>query len=94
MEGLGIRPPPNNKLENCLKEWGLALLLMIEILHDLKYPKLWELWYLPYYGVMQDEYHQPYDVVYILSIWRSCSCTLNKTTGGEFRVYRASIRLL
>ena len=24
--------------------------LMIEILHYLKDPRLWELWYLPYYG--------------------------------------------
>ena len=26
------------------------LLLMIYILHFLKDPKLWELWYIPYYG--------------------------------------------
>ena len=26
------------------------LLLMIEILHYLKDPKPWELWYIPYYG--------------------------------------------
>ena len=26
------------------------LLLMDKILHDLKDPKLWELWYIPYYG--------------------------------------------
>ena len=25
------------------------LLLMIEILHDFKDPKLWDLWYIPYY---------------------------------------------
>ena len=30
---------------------GSILLLMIEILHHLKDPKLWELWYSPYYGV-------------------------------------------
>ena len=28
----------------------LPLLLMIKILHYLKDPKLWELWYIPYYG--------------------------------------------
>ena len=27
-----------------------AILLMIEILHYLKDPKLWELWYIRYYG--------------------------------------------
>ena len=26
------------------------ILLMVEILHYLKDPKLWELWYVPYYG--------------------------------------------
>ena len=26
------------------------LLLMVQILHYLKDPKLWELWYNPYYG--------------------------------------------
>ena len=26
------------------------ILLMIEIRHDLKDPKLWDLWYIPYYG--------------------------------------------
>ena len=26
------------------------LLLMIDILHYLKDPKLWELWYIPYFG--------------------------------------------
>ena len=26
------------------------LLLMDKILHDPKDPKLWELWYIPYYG--------------------------------------------
>ena len=34
---------------------------MILILHDLKDPKLWELWYVPYlFWVMQDLHHQPY----------------------------------
>ena len=28
----------------------MKLLLMIEILHDLKDPKLWALWNIPYYG--------------------------------------------
>ena len=27
-----------------------GLLLMDKILHDPKDPKLWELWYIPYYG--------------------------------------------
>ena len=26
------------------------ILLMIEILHYLKDPELWKLWYIPYYG--------------------------------------------
>ena len=40
------------------------LLLMIEILHYLKDPKLWESWYIPYYGyVVQDLYHQPYHMI-------------------------------
>ena len=26
------------------------LLLLDKILHYFKYPKLWELWYIPYYG--------------------------------------------
>ena len=30
----------------------MSLLLMIEILHHLKDPKLWELWSIPYYGVV------------------------------------------
>ena len=29
---------------------GSYMLLMIEILHYLKDPKLWELWYIPYCG--------------------------------------------
>ena len=29
---------------------GCVLLLMDKILHDLKDSKLWELWYIPYYG--------------------------------------------
>ena len=29
---------------------GLDILLMDKILHDLKDPKLWELWYIPYCG--------------------------------------------
>ena len=33
---------------------------MILILHYLEDPKLWDLWYIPYYGVMQDLHHQPY----------------------------------
>ena len=28
----------------------MPLLLMDKILHDPKYPKLWELWYIPYSG--------------------------------------------
>ena len=28
----------------------IELLLMVKILHYFKYPKLWELWYIPYYG--------------------------------------------
>ena len=29
---------------------ALAIRLMDKILHDPKDPKLWELWYIPYYG--------------------------------------------
>ena len=29
---------------------GLGIRLMDKILHYFKYPKLWELWYIPYYG--------------------------------------------
>ena len=29
---------------------GAIILLMDKILHYLKDPKLWELWYIPYYG--------------------------------------------
>ena len=32
---------------------------MDKILHDLKDPKLWELWYIPLLWVMQDFVHQP-----------------------------------
>ena len=36
------------------------ILFTIEILHYLKDPKLWELWYIPCYEwVMQDIYPQP-----------------------------------
>ena len=28
----------------------VTLRLMEKILHDLKDPKVWELWYIPYYG--------------------------------------------
>ena len=31
-----------------------TLLLMVEILHYLKDPKLWEFWHIPYSGVLQD----------------------------------------
>ena len=34
--------------EECERENEIGL--MIEILHTLKDPKLWELWYIPYYG--------------------------------------------
>ena len=34
-----------------LGRWALTeLLLMIELLHYLKDPKVWELWYIPYDG--------------------------------------------
>ena len=39
--------------------WDAVLLLITEILHYHKDPKLWELWCIPYCGVMQDLYHQP-----------------------------------
>ena len=29
---------------------GYTILLMDKILHYFKYPKLWELWYIPYNG--------------------------------------------
>ena len=32
------------------RKCGWDLRLMDKILHDLKDPKLWELWYIPYYG--------------------------------------------
>ena len=38
------------------------VLLMLQILHYLEGPKLWEVWYIPYYGVMQGLYHQPSDL--------------------------------
>ena len=34
---------------------------MDKILHYLKDPKLWELWYIPELWVMQDFVHQPYN---------------------------------
>ena len=46
----------NFQMSNNIASWlaprtdKLILLLMIEILHYLKDPKLWELWYIPYYG--------------------------------------------
>ena len=50
-----------------------VLRLMDKILHDLKDPKLWELWYIPYYGSCR-----------ILSINRimrvSPACTKNRET--------------
>ena len=33
------------------------LLLIVQILHDLKEPKLWELWYIPYSGQWQCRLH-------------------------------------
>ena len=33
-----------------MKPENILLLLMVKILHYLKDPKLWELWYVPYYG--------------------------------------------
>ena len=39
-----------------LRDWDLGfrgpgmIRLMVQILHDPKDPKLWELWYIPYYG--------------------------------------------
>ena len=48
-------PKPSNanalpRLSQWQKARDLLLLLMIKILHYLKDPKLWELWYIPYYG--------------------------------------------
>ena len=37
--------------------------LMTGILHCLKEPKLWELWYIPDFGVMQNLYHQPWTII-------------------------------
>ena len=34
---------------------------MDKILNDLKDPKVWELWYILYYCVMQDFDHQPFE---------------------------------
>ena len=34
----------------CILGGSWDLRLMDKILHDLKDPKLWELWYIPYYG--------------------------------------------
>ena len=34
----------------CILTRKARVLLMDKILHDLKDPKLWELWYIPYYG--------------------------------------------
>ena len=35
--------------------------IYIYILHHLREPKLWKLGYIPYYGLMQDFDHQPYE---------------------------------
>ena len=37
-------------VEPSISPLTLKLRLMDKILHDLKDPKLWELWYIPYYG--------------------------------------------
>ena len=45
-------PEPGMRLASLRSELGCAriLRLMDKILHDPKDPKLWELWYIPYYG--------------------------------------------
>ena len=50
-------PQIEARILNALR--NLVLRLMDKILHYLKDPKLWELRYIPYYGVMQDFVHQP-----------------------------------
>ena len=42
----------NTKVQNSMNQRPLTavLLLMFNILHYLKDPKLWELWYIPHYG--------------------------------------------
>ena len=45
--------------------------LMDKILHDPKDPKLWELWYIPYYGSCR-----------ILSIYRITGCHLHRSLLG------------
>ena len=50
----------------------VVILLMDKILHDPKDPKLWELWYIPYYGSCR-----------ILSISRSTPCISCRTQTCE-----------
>ena len=54
------------------------LLLMIKILHYLKDPKLWELRCIPYYVLMQDLCHQPYQMSFIRGLHLGCKgcCSL------------------
>ena len=44
-------------------------------MYSLNDPRLWELWYIPYYGLwaMQDLYHQPYllSVPIMVSLYES-----------------------
>ena len=52
---------------------------MIEILHDLKDPKLsklWESWYIPDYGPLQDIYIYIYILLYISYIYIYTSSTV------------------
>ena len=50
--GLSLNPKTLNPTPYIgLGVWGFLLqLLMDKILHDPKDPKLWELWYIPFYG--------------------------------------------
>ena len=43
----GVSAPPESRMT---ADQTAVTRLMDKILHDLKDPKLWELWYIPYYG--------------------------------------------
>ena len=68
---------------------------MINILHYLKDPKLWESWYIPYCGAMQDLYHQPegLKVKQFIRVPLGIPKTVLER-GGHFRVFfRIMIRV-
>ena len=63
---------------------------MIQILHYLKDPKLWELWYIAGKWVMQDLYHPPYWRVNNPTLWDFCVSMIGR---GDIEGSRSNVAM-